>query len=703
MSPNTPTLFQRLSKPSTDDDVPSFLHVPLLQRALANLDPDYKLTAVEKQIRHSSIMFEYLHRRFGRDAGALNTVLLTDDLLKWLSQPAPGNYALPVTNFLWLIMHYVTPYDRLCDIKTKKGIEDFYTEVVGKYYIGMNLPSRLLPDAVFDYLAQDYPCAIPAPEPCLPLSRGLAYVWREFISEVPFAPADAQARITFFVRFLLFVQMTEIDLRLFSPQLVKYLNAPMFPSDMNDVHATGLIYEVMRLAGLGDMAGWQNKGQVTEKIRRFFGGAFASLALPKSIAEHHLAVAAQFGMPQKAVTFLTGDNKARKKYIMADEPAIPYDTSKAWVNTIETGETNATFNTITRRLVQAIQTANVPMTTLLPPYEPYASVTKSNNLITTPWGKINLFQVDLGKCADVMLSQGLPTMNGRTNIGYCTWETSKLPRAHKAGVDLLDEIWVPSEYVKNIFTDVTNKPVHVMPYPVTVVQPSPDVSRKTYGIPDDAFVFITAFDCFDLMARKNPVAAALAFQRAFPKNPNVRLLIKTRNLEKGNAPKEHATLVKLQELSQKDPRIILFHNNLLETDMTSFLNLADCYVSLHRSSAYGRTIMEAMLLGKPVIVTKGSGTADFANEQTAVLVDAVDCSIVYDAYKYLDHERGHRWLDPDPIGAADAMKRVVEDKAFAASIAKAGKAYIEANYNPEVTGARMRKRLEYLVSGELLK
>lgn len=686
-----------MSKPSDEAELPAYLHVPLQQKAFTIADSDYKLTDVEKQMRHSGLLFDYLHRRFGRDGGALNTVLLTEDLLKWLNQPAPGNYPLPITNLLWLIANYVTPFDRLCDIKTKKGIEDLYTEVSGKYYVGMNLPSRLLPDAVFDYLAQDYPCARSPQHPALPLSRGLAQVWRDFIPEVPFAPADAMARITFFMRFLMLVQITEIDLRLFSPQLVKYLNGPLFPSDMNNVHATGLIYEVLRLAGMGDVAGWKNPSQATDYIKRFYNGAFATLPLPKSVGEHHLALASQFGLPQKPPIFLAGDTKARKKYIMEDEPALPQDTGKAWVNLIDVGETNATFNSITRRLIQAIQTAQVSMTTLLPPYEPYLGIVKANNLITSPWGKLNIFAVDASKCADVMLSQGLSTMNGRTNIGYCTWETSKLPRAHRAGLDLLDEIWVPSEYVKTVFAAATSKPVHVMPYPVTVLQPNPDISRKTYGLPDDAFVFVTAFDCFDLIARKNPLAVVAAFQRAFPNNPDVRLLIKTRNIEKGNAPKEHAARHKLQEAAQKDARIILYHNNYSDEEMASFLNLADCYVSLHRSSAYGRTIMESMLLGKPVIVTKGSGTADFANVKTALLVDAVECSIVYDAYKFLDQEKGHQWLDPDVAQATKAMQRVVEDKAFAANLGKAGQAHIAANYNPEITGTRLRKRIEELM------
>lgn len=690
-------LFERLSQPSSEPGIHGYMHVPLQQKTLTNLVAEWELTDLEKQIRHGGVMFEYLHRRFGRDEGPLNTVFLSKRLIEWLNAPASGHFPLPVTNFIWLIMHFVTPFDLLYDVKNSKGIEDFYLELTSKYWIGMALPSCLVPDSVFDHIAQDYPSQRPVPQPALPLSRGLAYIWRNYIPEVPFAPEDALSRAQFFARFLRFVQITEVDLRLFSSQLINYLNAPLFPSDKPNIHATGLIYEVLRLAGIANPDDWQDKMQVSQRIRSFYHDAFASLILPASIVQPHMELAMRMGLSTKPPAELRPGEKANKKYIMDDVPASAQNHDKAFINIIETGDANGLFNAITSSLSQAIKTTNVPAAYILPSYEPYVGHIKNNKLENYPWGKINLFAVDLSKCADTMLSLGLATMNGRINIGYCTWETSQLPKAHQAGLDLLDEIWVPTEQVRCIMTAATSKPVYVMPYPVTVAAPSHHIFRGLYGIPNNAYVFVSAIDCFDLLARKNVLNTAKIFLRAFPENPDVRLIIHIRNIDKSNAPKEHALILRLQEIARKDSRIILCHENLTDSEFAGLLGLADCVVSLHRFSAYGRTVMQAMLLGKPVIVSQGTGPADYASDQTAFIVKTDEASIVFDAYKYLDRERGHRWFDPDIADAVRVMKCVINNRSAAQTVAAAGQALIRNNYNPLICGARMAQRIHELI------
>lgn len=694
----TQTLFEKLSQSSKDAELQPFFHVPLQQLARRQMDPEWVLTEAEKQVRHSGMIFEYLHRRFGKEGNTKNnTVLLSPELMNWLSAPAKGDYPLPITNFIWLALNFVKPFDRLYDAKNKKSVQDFYQDLAGKYYIGMELPSQLMPDAVFEYLSQDYPCNNMPAAPVLPLSRGLAHLWQEFITEVPFHPDNAMVRAHFFMRFLVFAQMTEVDLRMFSPELITYLNAPLYKSDRDGISATGLMFEAFRLAGMGEDPNWNNPTFVTDKIQRFYNGAFNTMMLPPSIAQPHQAIARQLGGVSDAVILLGSEIKTHKKYILKDEPALPVDIQKALVNVYETGEGEVVFNSISRRINHALETAKVLRTYIMPEYEPYPDYIKLNNMENKPWGKINIIPMELDKCADVMLSQGLKYMNGRINIGYCTWETSQLPKAHKLALHLLDEIWVPTEYVKKIFTAETNIPVNVMPYPVIVSQPSNYIGRKTYDLPDDAFVFLHATDYLDWMSRKNPLAVLKAFQKAFPTEQNVRVVIKIRNLDKAKLPHEHIHIRHIQDIAQKDDRIFVMNKEFSENDFSALMNLSDCYISLHRNSAYGRSMMEAMALGKPVIATNGSGSADYINEKTAALVDATMCNVIYDNYQRLESERGHRWFDPDINVAVKQMQRIVKDKSYAQSIAKAGQDFIMSHYSPEVTGARMLARLNEII------
>jgi glycosyltransferase involved in cell wall biosynthesis len=52
-------------------------------------------------------------------------------------------------------------------------------------------------------------------------------------------------------------------------------------------------------------------------------------------------------------------------------------------------------------------------------------------------------------------------------------------------------------------------------------------------------------------------------------------------------------------------------------DKNSLVASCDAYVSLHRSEGFGISLAEAMLLGKPVIASEYSGSADFVRPNTA--------------------------------------------------------------------------------------
>jgi glycosyltransferase involved in cell wall biosynthesis len=127
--------------------------------------------------------------------------------------------------------------------------------------------------------------------------------------------------------------------------------------------------------------------------------------------------------------------------------------------------------------------------------------------------------------------------------------------------------------------------------------------------------------------------------------------------------------------------------------MIGLIERCDCFVSLHRSEGFGRGIAEAMLLGKPVIVTGYSGNMDFTNPLDGCIVDY---QLVDVGAREYPHAAGQRWAEPDLEQAAWYMRRLVSDPAWGSALAHKGRALVEAQHGVEAVGRLCRARLERL-------
>ena len=88
---------------------------------------------------------------------------------------------------------------------------------------------------------------------------------------------------------------------------------------------------------------------------------------------------------------------------------------------------------------------------------------------------------------------------------------------------------------------------------------------------------------------------------------------------------------------------------------------------------FGLGLAEAMALGKPVVGTAYSGTADFLNPDTGYPVPFT--LVPVKPGEYPDHE-GQVWAEPDVDAAAAAMRAIVERPAEARRIAQSGQRFI---------------------------
>jgi glycosyltransferase involved in cell wall biosynthesis len=304
--------------------------------------------------------------------------------------------------------------------------------------------------------------------------------------------------------------------------------------------------------------------------------------------------------------------------------------------------------------------------------------------------RVNVFHMNADEMAEARRHLGDSFFAGCYNIAAWHWELSRFPEAWLSALEGVDELWASSRFIQHALAERAGVPVVWMPHPVDVSGGAvPDAADP--GWPAGRFRFLTFFDFTSFVARKNPFGTIRAFRTAFPPGGESRVGLVIKANGASARPAEAKAFLASAELH--DPRILVVNEALDRRRLIGLMRRCDCFVSLHRSEGFGRGIAEALLLGKPVIVTGYSGNMDFTNARTACLVD----------YKLVDvgpgeypQAAGQQWAEPDLEQAAEHMRRVVSDPAWGAALAKRGRELVEAQHGVEAVGRRCRARLERL-------
>lgn len=301
----------------------------------------------------------------------------------------------------------------------------------------------------------------------------------------------------------------------------------------------------------------------------------------------------------------------------------------------------------------------------------------------------NVFFINADQMRVARDTLGSAAFDGRYNIGFWAWELEHFPRAWDNAFELVDEVWVPSEFVGGAIAANTHKLVLKMQQPIDFTVP-PGMDRAHFGLDRDAFVFLYSYDFNGYAARKNPEAVIAAFRRAFAgSREKVRLLVKSTNGHR--FPDRLATLT--QSVAD-DPRIEVRDGFLSREEMHGLQNRIDCYVSLHRSEGFGLGMAECMYLGKPVIATAYSGNMEFMTPENSCLIDYKLIPVAEGEYP---HWQDQQWAEADIEAAASAMLRVVAEPDWAALLGARAAADIRSGLSKSSCAAACIARLDAIV------
>jgi glycosyltransferase involved in cell wall biosynthesis/2-polyprenyl-3-methyl-5-hydroxy-6-metoxy-1,4-benzoquinol methylase len=338
-----------------------------------------------------------------------------------------------------------------------------------------------------------------------------------------------------------------------------------------------------------------------------------------------------------------------------------------------------------RLLTEAIESAGVPVSTLA--YDATAS-RKAHPFVERGKGRaaydINIVCVNADRTPDFIRDAGRGLLESRYTIGFWFWELEYFPPIMHAGFDYVDEVWAATDFIATAVRTIGRRPVYTIPLPVPIPVCSPEVTRKSLGLPD-SFMYLFMFDFFSILDRKNPMGLIRAFERAFADDEGPVLVIKTIN---GDARLNDLERLRAAAAGRRD--ILIVDEYYTAEQKNGLLGLCDCYVSLHRSEGFGLTMAEAMGLEKPVIATGYSGNLDFMTAENSYLVDYSKGQVPAGCDPY---PAGGVWAEPDLDHAAAMMRRVYEKRDEAARKARQAQHDIVTKHTRQATAAAVTNRL----------
>lgn len=284
---------------------------------------------------------------------------------------------------------------------------------------------------------------------------------------------------------------------------------------------------------------------------------------------------------------------------------------------------------------------------------------------------------------------------GIYNIGYCAWETNKLPDQWADYCNTMDEIWVPSDYNIKAFQDSgVIKPIYKILHGIEMPDTT-GIPPLSIGSSNSTFVF---YYIAQWIERKNPLGLLKAYFTEFQNNEDVNLVLKTYRLNTSQAEQDIikssvAAVKKALNMKQYPP--VTFFGNLLPREYMKALHLrGDCFVFPVRSEGFGIPAAEAFSYGKPVITTRYGGVLEFANDKNSFLVNCHEVPVY--GMIFGNYNGSMIWAEPDIMDLRKQMRYVFEHKEEAKKRAEKGRMFIQERLNWKRIGQDMIDRLKVI-------
>jgi len=273
--------------------------------------------------------------------------------------------------------------------------------------------------------------------------------------------------------------------------------------------------------------------------------------------------------------------------------------------------------------------------------------------------------------------------DGRYNVGRWFWPLEELPAEWAGSLAPFREIWAATETARRAVSARTDKPVHTVAPPVLAPDLAPTGERPAElgGRP----TVVSVVDLRDEFELTNPDGAVRAFCSAFSAGEGPVLVVVAEHAGQALVAAE-----RLRYAAAGRDDVVIVDRPLGAGGRAALLAGADAVVSLHRATAFGIALAQAMALGTPVVATGYSGNLEYMTPDTARLVPYEAGRVPPGCGPY---PTGARWAEPDESVAARLLADLVADPESARALGQRGRRHVEVHHSPAARRSLVVERL----------